>query len=559
MGLRHVTGKSTLGGKLPRGSAFGLLFLTSLTACAGGSGSLIAAPAPARWADDSRPAKAPPVPDSLSAAPEPSPELPASYTLSAPAIEPMRVAAAEPPPSPVATQSDAIPLAHPGIQAGKTDAKIAQLQAALEAQQQALALQQKQIAALQEQLNAVRTAATTSAQWSKVAEEADHEARVAEHKRAIQTAQAAAGFAVSSTTASPPLLAATDIANANEATGATDSRETVGQKPEEKQTVPDLPTIAETGGVLTPKHTLTLEPSITASHSSRSRFLFKGVEIIPSVLVGAIDVNQVQHDYVSGAMAARYGITDRLEGFVDVPFVYRHDTLQETLLVANSGVKDKRDLTGTGIGDVDLGLQYQLTQGSERWPILTANFRAKTTTGTGPFDVPFDQKGIGTKLATGSGFWSVQPSLTAIRTMDPLVFYGSVSYLKNFGRNLNKVISTAGGDALIGQVDPGDALGFSFGGAFAITDNVSVSMGYEHYYVFPTETVQSAIDPATGNFGAPTKTKGDVAQLGSLLFGANFRTRSGGSFNVTLAAGLTDDAPDVQLTIRRPFSIDLAR
>lgn len=467
----------------------------------------------------------------------------------------------------------AVFAACPAAAADTTADKIARLEEALEAQQRAIAEQQKLIATLQKEIKTLRESTTAlaeadAAQERKTARAAARR-RVA-RARSLDQARTAAGFAASGLTAAPalasarepapaetPVLAADAARDALEPTGA--SREVVGEKPpEQERAIPDLPAIADTGGVLTPKHTLTIEPSLTLSHSSRNRFLFRGIEILPSFLIGVIEVNEADRDYVSAALGGRYGITDRLEASVSVPYAYRHDSVNQTS-VSSGGSTGRRDVEGYGLGDIDFGLQYQLTQGSESRPIITANLRAKAPTGKGPFDIEFGAGGRESEIATGSGFWSIQPSVTAIQTMDPLVFYASVSYLANLGKDVNKVIPTSAGDAKIGEVDPGDAIGVNFGGAFAITDNVSVSLGYEHYYVFKTEQSFQIFDTSIGAFGPSATTESRPAHVGSLVFGANFRTRSGGSFNLSLSAGLTDDAPDVQLTLRRPFSFDLSR
>jgi hypothetical protein len=107
----------------------------------------------------------------------------------------------------------------------------------------------------------------------------------------------------------------------------------------------------------------------------------------------------------------------------------------------------------------------------------------------------------------------------------------------------------------------------SFGGALAVTENVSMSLGYDHYYVMGTSQTASTFIPTSpppplpplGSFGPPVETTGEDAQVGSLLFGVNFREDDGGSYSFTLSAGLTDDAPDVQVAFRRPFSFDVGR
>ncbi|MBC7932259.1 MAG: hypothetical protein H7Z38_17015 [Rubrivivax sp.] len=224
-------------------------------------------------------------------------------------------------------------------------------------------------------------------------------------------------------------------------------------------------------------------------------------------------------------------------------------------------------MSGYGLGDVEAGLQYQINKGNNSWPIMVANVKVKIPTGQGPFDVERDAtNGLEEELPTGSGFWGIQSSLTFMKTADPLVFYGNINYVFNMASDIDEEISTSNGTALILEVDPGDAIGVSFGGALAITENVSMSLGYEHYYVMATEQTASTfvlfappppVGQPIGFFDAPVTTTGEDAQVGSLLFGVNFRDDEGGSYSMTLSAGLTDDAPDVAVSFRRPFSFDV--
>ncbi len=443
----------------------------------------------------------------------------------------------------------------PAQQAGYQEDEIATLKALLAEQQRQLDLQKRQIEYLQQSLTEVRQAqasgsfAKPDAQLPVVYNIPAPIARPSEKQDQVVSA----GY---STQAPDVQTLRPKVQPAAEQAG---QRETVGERPpEEKKAPPELPAIADVGGVTTPQGVLTIEPSFTASHSSSSRFLFRGVEILPSFLIGVIEVNQAERDFLSAGLGVRYGITNRLEGSVSIPYVYRNDNIQQSG-ASLGGNSDTRDIEGHGIGDLEAGLQYQINKGTHGWPIIAANMRVKIPTGTGPFDVPRDTRGLELELPTGSGFLGLQPSITLIKQMDPLVFYLNASYLMNRSKSINQVIPTTSGTASIARVNPGDAIGVAFGGAFGITENVSVSMGYEHYYVFGTKQQASSFDDATDTFGPLATFKSESAQVGTLTFGVNFKTNSGGSWSVSLATGLTDEAPDVQIALRRPFSVGLGR
>jgi hypothetical protein len=335
---------------------------------------------------------------------------------------------------------------------------------------------------------------------------------------------------------------------------ASENREFVGERPpeeeEERQRI-DIVTIADVGGVLTPKGVLTIDPSLTYSHSDVNKFVFRGVQILDAFLIGRIEASQADRDFLGGSLAARYGVTNRMEVSVQVPGVYRRDSVTNTIDPSDpASVEIERSTEGYGLGDVEFGAQYQINDGKNGWPFLVANVKAKAPTGESPFDVRRDSDGIELESPTGSGFWAVQPSLTVIAPTDPLVYYGSVSYLLNLEKNVN----TAIGGILIGKFDPGDAVGVSFGAALGITEDVSASFGYEHFYIFKNKQEQTALTGPTA--GLLIKTESDDLQVGAISFALNQRLKQG-SFNVQLGVGVTEDAPDISITLRRPLNFAL--
>src|SRR5690606_16817730 len=65
--------------------------------------------------------------------------------------------------------------------------------------------------------------------------------------------------------------------------------------------------------VLTPRGTLVIEPSLQYVHSSDTEVAVEGYTVIPTVLIGLINVSQVQRDTLSAVATLRYGLTRRFE------------------------------------------------------------------------------------------------------------------------------------------------------------------------------------------------------------------------------------------------------
>ena len=98
--------------------------------------------------------------------------------------------------------------------------------------------------------------------------------------------------------------------------------------------------------------------------------------------------------------------------------------------------------TNTGLGDVEIGLTKQLFEERIGRPGLLAGLSWKTSTG----DV--DENGV----SLGSGGDALQGSLTAVKRLDPLVLFGSLSYTDNLDASI------------AGQtVEAGDLIGLKLG------------------------------------------------------------------------------------------------
>ncbi len=307
---------------------------------------------------------------------------------------------------------------------------------------------------------------------------------------------------------------------------------------------PEIQALAEQGGVLTPVGSLIVEPSVIFSTSSVNRFTFRGIEIVDAVLIGAIEATDADRDLVSPAISMRYGVTDRFELEARVPYVYRNDRL--TTLIPDSAADGDQALTeelnGSGLGDIEFAAHYQINRGAGGWPFFVGNLRYKSTTGTGPFDVDRTASGAETKLPTGSGFQSVESSLTLIYPTAPAVMFFNLGYTWSLADDIDKVI----GSEKIGNVDPGDSVGFSLGLALAINEELSFTVGYQHDFIQETTTESNGKDFSS-----------TALDVGSLLLGTTLRLSDRAGLNLNAALGITEDAPDVQITLSVPYRFDL--
>lgn len=328
--------------------------------------------------------------------------------------------------------------------------------------------------------------------------------------------------------------------------------ESVGARPVERDRPPEVAVLGSEGSVVTRKGQLTGELQFDYARADRNRALFRGIEIVESVLVGEFNINESRQDILTGSAALRYGLTDRLEFGVRLPFVQRWDTSVLVPVQGSTNNDAAREIdsstSGNGIGDIEMSARYQILTGRRGLPYLVGNLQVVAPTGSDPFSIRRLATGEATKAATGAGFWGVSPSVTAILPSDPAVLFGTIGYTRNFGRNVDTVIAPV----RIDYVKPGDALSFSAGIGIALNERTSLNLGYAHTWAFGTRTRTSLIAPGPMDPDFVESTSRDL-QLGRLLFGVTYRATDRASINWSVEVGATDDAADVRSVLRLPL------
>lgn len=334
-------------------------------------------------------------------------------------------------------------------------------------------------------------------------------------------------------------------------TAARPALEPVGQPAEPAG--PPVAQIFEEPGVLTPKGGLVLEPSLQYSYSSNNRVALLGYSVIPALVIGLIDVREVKRNTLTAALTARYGLTRRLELEARVPYVYRTDDTVSRELATGSSSDRVFSTRGQKLGDVELAARYQINHGGASRPYLVGGLRFKSRTGTDPFEVTTDcvtrctgdnatGTGLPLELPTGSGFYSVQPSLTWLLPSDPAVLFGSFSYTHNVKRRVSRTV-LGGEQEHLGTIEPGGVFGFNVGLGLALNEKSSISFGYDHSSVGKTRQNGATL---------PSSVR---VQLGTLVLGYSHRLSDKQAVNVSVGAGLTRDTPDLTLTVRLPFTL----
>lgn len=175
----------------------------------------------------------------------------------------------------------------------------------------------------------------------------------------------------------------------------------------------------------------------------------------------------------------------------------------------------------------------------------------KAPTGTGPFDIDRDPDTfIDTELATGSGFWTVEPSATFILSSDPAVIFANFGYQFNLPTSPNAQI---GQSTVIQEFDPGDAIRASIGVGLSLNERMSLNFGYDQSFFFNTSS-SLEITAADGSTFINESEQPSVT-VGTFLFGGSYAVNDRLRFNLNAGIGATDEAPDARIGIRAQYRL----
>lgn len=273
--------------------------------------------------------------------------------------------------------------------------------------------------------------------------------------------------------------------------------------------------LIEEGGLLLPRGKLQIEPTTTYVHTSANRITVNGVTILPFLVIGEISSERVKRDIVLETLTARYGLFRNLQVELRVPYRYQHDR------ISNSATSESVRST-SGLGDIEGGIYSQVAYERGIIPDLIAGLSVKSITGKDPY---------GREIGLGTGHWGIKGNLTAVKTADPAIVFGSFGYTWNVERDIDN----------FGKVDPGDTFSYNLGCAFAL--NYQFGMNFQ---------IEQLISPKMVMDG--TSVPGSFTNVVNLKYGATWAINKDFSCDISVAHGLTTDSPDFVLELRFPYT-----
>jgi hypothetical protein len=250
------------------------------------------------------------------------------------------------------------------------------------------------------------------------------------------------------------LSSATNAASATadaDQTNAANAEKEAGSKKDDKKIGPAPPTdtlnFFRQSSVLLSQGVLEVEWGLQYS-MLESDFL----AILPD---GSIVPEQLVTRSFLGTLSVRYGWSKRLQPFFTLPLGVGH--------VERADLVTRQADSTYGPGDVQVGASYLLRDGCDERADLVLT--VSTLAPTGEPSLATIQP---TFAPLGNGFWTVGAALTATRTFDPVVLFGTIGYDHQFGREFLGTF-----------VEPGEQLNYSFGAGFAVNDELTFSTQFQ--------------------------------------------------------------------------------
>lgn len=292
---------------------------------------------------------------------------------------------------------------------------------------------------------------------------------------------------------------------------------------------------------------LTIEPGINYSYSDRSQLALRGFLALDAIFLGEINVDNVKSHITTFDLSTRYGLTDRLELGLNIPFVYRSSTYSSTG-VESGPTLSELSADEAGLGDISASLSYRLLPETQTRPDVVMSMGVRAPTGTDPYGIATREDPtntnltVPTELPTGNGVWAVTTGVSLLKTLDPAIVFTNLGYTYNIEESFDDISASDGRQP--GKVKLGDSIRAGFGTAFALNERLSLALSYSHEYIQKSETTQG---------GATNEVVGSDASVGVFSLGGTYALNDSTSVVTSLGVGLTDDASDISLTFRMPF------
>ncbi len=295
---------------------------------------------------------------------------------------------------------------------------------------------------------------------------------------------------------------------------------------------------------------LSFELGASYTHFDNARINLDGFLALDAIFLGTISIDRINADIFTLEPSVDIGLSDRLFVDVSLPLLSRTSNFQSGGAGGSAAGLVERTVRGTGIGDASVGVSYRLFPETVKLPDVVLNARVKFPTGRDPFGIEFvEVQGsegnlqIPERLSFGTGVYGTSIGWSMLKTLDPMIVFGSATYFHNFKRSFDDINEVPGDQP--GDVKIGDAFQFGGGLAFALNDKSSISMSYTQRIVERTRLTPDGQDSRV--------VVGSQANVALMNFGATFSLGENIALVSNIGVGLTNDSPDMAVSLRIPY------
>ncbi|MCM2329890.1 hypothetical protein SAMN05216229_106218 [Geopseudomonas sagittaria] len=294
-----------------------------------------------------------------------------------------------------------------------------------------------------------------------------------------------------------------------------------------------------------------LETGLTYSHYDTRQLGLNGLLLLDAIFLGNINVDQINSDNFTLDVTGRYNLGNRWQFDLNVPLVYRESTYESAGAGGSTTQVSSETVTGDPrLGDVSIGVAYKFLDESAGVPDAVFSLRVKAPTGEDPYGIKLvqspdnDNLSVPEDLPTGNGVWSVTPGVSVVKTVDPAVLFGNLSYTYNLEESFDD-ISPAQNQKVAGKVKMGNWFQYGLGMAFALNERMSLSMSYSQLI-----SQKSKIRPDGGSWQTVSSSNANAAYFN---IGMTYALSDQLTMVPNLSIGLTPDAPDFSFSLKFPY------
>jgi hypothetical protein len=270
--------------------------------------------------------------------------------------------------------------------------------------------------------------------------------------------------------------------------------------------------LIERGLLLLPTGAVEVTPTLSYSYRAK-----QGLALVDTPEgISTVTDERVRDDSVQALLGLRLG----LPWSSQLDIKARYGWMGESQALGDGTRKSRSSF---GLGDVELALSHQFLAEGRNVPTLIGALTARIPTGADPF-----RTAAGAALANGEGTYQAGARVTALKSIDPMVLFASLSYATNLARRES-----------YGRVHPGDEIALQVGASLAVSPSTSFSVSF--LQDFRNDTI---VDKAT--------IAGSDQVASVLQFGLDQVLTRNILLDVTVGVGVTRDAPDYVFAVSLP-------